>query len=63
MNEILVAVTGLLFIPGALLRCGERVCSVEEFFNLRKGFGRESDYLPQQPMSNEHSCRHKIRAL
>jgi len=63
MNEILVALTGLPFTPEALLRCGERVYSVEKLFNLREGFGRESDYPPQQPMSNEHSCWHKIHVV
>ena len=28
------------------LRCGERVYNVEKLFNLREGFGRESDYPP-----------------
>ena len=53
MNETLVAVTGLPFTPEALLRCGERVYNVEKLFNLREGFGRESDYPPQRFFQEE----------
>jgi aldehyde:ferredoxin oxidoreductase len=53
MNEILVAVTGFPLTPEALLRCGERVYNVEKLFNLREGFGRESDYPPQRFFQEE----------
>lgn len=45
-NEIFVATTGLPMTKEALLQCGERVNNVEKLFNLREGFGRESDYPP-----------------
>ncbi len=53
MNEILVAVTGLPLTSEALLHCGERVYNVEKLFNLREGFGRESDYPPQRFFQEE----------
>jgi aldehyde:ferredoxin oxidoreductase len=45
-NEIFVATTGLPMTSEELLRCGERVYNIEKLFNVREGFGRESDYPP-----------------
>jgi len=48
VNEVYVATTGLPMTSEGLFRCGERVYNVEKLFNLREGFGRESDYPPQR---------------
>ena len=44
--EIFSAATGLPMAGDQLFTCGERVYNVEKLFNLREGFGRESDYPP-----------------
>jgi aldehyde:ferredoxin oxidoreductase len=46
MTEIFVATTGLPMTSEELYKCGERVYNVEKLFNVREGFGRESDYPP-----------------
>ncbi len=46
VSETFVAATGLPMTSEELLRCGERVYNVEKLFNVREGFGRESDYPP-----------------
>jgi len=46
VSEIFAAATGLPMTSEELLRCGERVYNVEKLFNVREGFGRESDYPP-----------------
>ncbi len=48
VNEVYVATTGLPMTGEELYRCGERVYNVEKLFNVREGFGRESDYPPQR---------------
>lgn len=45
-NEMYVSITGLPMTSDELYKCGERVYNVEKLFNLREGFGRESDYPP-----------------
>jgi len=55
-SETFSAVTGLPMTGERLLGCGERVYNVEKLFNLREGFGRESDYPPlrffEEPLSD-----------
>ena len=53
VNDIYVATTGLPMTSEELFRCGERVYNVEKRFNLREGFGRESDYPPQRFFQEE----------
>ncbi len=48
VSEIYAAATGLPMTPEEFFRCGERVYNVEKLFNLREGFGRESDYPPER---------------
>lgn len=47
-NELYTAATGLPMTGQGLYECGERVYNVEKLFNLREGFGRESDYPPDR---------------
>lgn len=55
VNEIYVATTGLPMTSEALFKTGERVYNVEKLFNLREGFGRESDYPPRRFFEEELS--------
>lgn len=51
-SELLRCITGEQFTPDELMTAGERVWNVERAFNLRQGFGRESD-LPSYKLQNE----------
>jgi aldehyde:ferredoxin oxidoreductase len=51
-SDLLRSVTGVQFSPDELLKTGERIWNVEKAFNLRLGFGRESD-LPSEKLQNE----------
>ena len=51
-SEMLKATTGMQFSPDDLLTVGERIWNVEKAFNLRRGFGRESD-TPAKRLQNE----------
>ena len=44
----LTAVTGELFTADDLMKVGERVWNLERLFNLREGFTKEDDTLPQR---------------
>jgi aldehyde:ferredoxin oxidoreductase len=46
--ELLAASTGIDFRPADLIQVGERVNVLARCFNLREGFSREDDYLPQR---------------
>lgn len=52
-NELYIAATGLPMTGQGLYECGERVYNVEKLFNLREGFGRESDYPPDRFFKEE----------
>ncbi|MEA1945374.1 MAG: aldehyde ferredoxin oxidoreductase C-terminal domain-containing protein, partial [Euryarchaeota archaeon] len=47
-SDILSAVTGLEYTSEDLLRTGERVWNLERIFNLRAGFSRADDTLPDR---------------
>jgi aldehyde:ferredoxin oxidoreductase len=51
-SDMLLVATGVKLSPDDLLRVGERIWNVEKAFNLRLGFGRESD-LPCERVQNE----------
>ena len=51
-SDMLRLTTGVQFSPDDLLKIGERIWNVEKAFNLRLGFGRESD-LPSERLQNE----------
>ncbi len=51
-SDMLRLTTGVKFTPDDLFNIGERIWNVEKAFNLRLGFGRESD-LPSEKLQNE----------
>jgi aldehyde:ferredoxin oxidoreductase len=51
-SDMLRLTTGVQFSPDDLSKIGERIWNVEKAFNLRLGFGRESD-LPSEKLQNE----------
>lgn len=57
--EMLQAVTGIERDSKDLIRAGERIWNLERLFNLREGFSRSDDTLPQrmlrEPLSEGHS--------
>ena len=44
----LTAVTGIAYSSGDLIRAGERIWNVERLYNLREGFTRADDTVPQR---------------
>lgn len=46
--EALTALTGENFTEEELLSCGERIVNLERCFNVREGFSRKDDQLPQR---------------
>jgi aldehyde:ferredoxin oxidoreductase len=48
ISEIVSAATGMAFTPDALIEIGERVNTLARCFNLREGFSRKDDYLPDR---------------
>ncbi|MEW6335683.1 MAG: aldehyde ferredoxin oxidoreductase family protein [Thermodesulfobacteriota bacterium] len=57
--DLLEAVTGTPRSMGQLLRCGERSFNIKRLFNMREGFGRKDDRLPERftrhPLQQGHS--------
>lgn len=47
----LTAVTGVPYANGDLIRVGERTYNMERLYNVREGFGRKDDTLPQRLLS------------
>ena len=48
VSEMLIAATGLQFTPDEMITLGERVNTLARCFNLREGFSRADDYLPDR---------------
>ena len=46
--RLLTAVSGIKFTADDLLKVGERVWNLERLYNLREGFGRADDTLPER---------------
>lgn len=46
--EALSALTGERFTEEQLLKCGERIVNIERCFNVREGFSRKDDRLPDR---------------
>jgi len=46
--RVLSAVTGIQYDTGEMIRVGERVWNLERLYNLREGFTRTDDTLPQR---------------
>ena len=47
-SRLLTAVTGFKFSSDDLMKIGERVWNLERLFNIREGFTRKDDTLPQR---------------
>ncbi len=52
VTDMLSSATGLPFTPAEIARVGERVNLLGRAFNVREGFSREDDYLPDR-LTNE----------
>lgn len=48
LTELISAATGIEYSPRELIDIGERVNTLGRCFNLREGFSRKDDYLPQR---------------
>jgi len=48
VSEIVSAATGIEFAPADLITLGERVNTLARCFNIREGFNRKDDYLPER---------------
>lgn len=48
VTDILAGATGIPFTPQDILRVGERVNTLGHAFNIREGFSRKDDYLPDR---------------
>jgi aldehyde:ferredoxin oxidoreductase len=48
LARALTALTGEGFTEEELLNCGERIVNLERCFNVREGFSRKDDQLPQR---------------
>ena len=48
LAELFSAATGIAMTETELLKAGERICNLERLFNLREGFTREDDTLPER---------------
>ncbi|HMD90050.1 MAG TPA: aldehyde ferredoxin oxidoreductase C-terminal domain-containing protein, partial [Anaerolineaceae bacterium] len=46
--RVLTAVTGISYATNDLIRVGERVWNLERLYNLREGFSRADDTLPER---------------
>jgi aldehyde:ferredoxin oxidoreductase len=52
LSEVYSAVTGVDISPRELLRAGERAYNLEKLINVREGFTREDDRIPQAYLGN-----------
>ncbi|MBI4645826.1 MAG: aldehyde ferredoxin oxidoreductase family protein [Bacteroidia bacterium] len=50
--DLVGAVMGLKMDSEVLLKTGERIWNIEKLFNLREGFSRKDDTLPQRILNN-----------
>jgi len=48
---LMEAVTGLSYAPEDVMKAGERINNVARAFNVREGFGRAEDTLPERVMT------------
>jgi aldehyde:ferredoxin oxidoreductase len=49
--DLMEAITGLSFTPEEVMRVGERLTNLAKAFNVREGFGRADDTLPERLMT------------
>jgi aldehyde:ferredoxin oxidoreductase len=48
LAELFTHATGIAYGEEDLLLAGERICNLERLFNLREGFSRQDDNLPER---------------
>ncbi|WP_406660458.1 aldehyde ferredoxin oxidoreductase family protein [Methanolobus sp. ZRKC3] len=48
LAALITAVTGVNYSSEELLRCGERIYNLERAFNIKAGFSKEEDMLPER---------------
>ncbi len=53
--DILSAVTGIEYSSEDLLKTGERIWNMERLYNLREGFTREDDTLPDRMFQGDNA--------
>ena len=62
--RLLTAVTGEKFTGSDVVSIGERIYNLERLFNVREGFSREDDTLPErllkEPLKDGHSKGHVV---
>ena len=47
-SKLIHLTTGMKFSEKQLMEIGERICTIERMFNLREGFSRKDDSLPER---------------
>jgi len=47
-RRLIQLATGMGFLKAQLMEVGERICTIERMFNLREGFSRKDDALPER---------------
>ena len=55
--NIVSAVTGVTYTSEDLMRVGERIWNVERLYNLREGFSKDDDMLPDRFFAEEVNGR------
>ncbi len=50
---MLSAVTGVDYTTEEFLKCGERIWNLERLFNIKAGFTRKDDSLPERFFGND----------
>jgi aldehyde:ferredoxin oxidoreductase len=54
-SAMLIAATGVeAFKPDYIMRVGERIWNLERVFNVREGFSRKDDVLPERILKETH---------
>lgn len=52
-SSLLLSGAGMEISPAELLKIGERICNLERMYNLKAGFTRKDDTLPERLFENE----------
>ncbi len=52
-SALLISAAGMEISPAELLKIGEKIYNIEKIYNLRAGFARKDDTLPERLFENE----------
>lgn len=63
MTDMLTAITGIEWDADKFMETGERVFTLEKMFNLREGFTREDDLLPERFFADAFTAGPKKGAM